>query len=271
MTRKPGLMDFETFKTIIDDTGDSIFYLLLYQQGEPFINKEFLKFVEYAKSKRIFVTTSTNGHYLDSVTAQRTVASGLDSIIVSIDGATQQSYETYRVRGNLSKVIEGVENLLAEKKRQKSKTPKIFIQFIVMRHNEDQTKAMESLAKELGVDKLLKKTAQVETTEEAYQWLPNKESFRRYRLNGSKLEIKRTGKGPCPRPWTSTLLNWDGSVVPCCFDKNGLYSLGSMKQNEAFNNIWHSEEYGNFRTKMLNDRSALDICSNCSQGLRLYL
>ncbi|MFQ5864285.1 MAG: radical SAM/SPASM domain-containing protein [bacterium] len=271
MTRKAGLMDFETFKKIIDETGGHIFYLLLYQQGEPFINNEFLKFIEYAKGKRIFVTTSTNGHYLDSVTAQRTVASGLDSIIVSIDGADQQSYETYRVCGNLSKVMDGVENLLFEKKRQKSRTPKIFIQFIVMKHNEHQIKVMESLARELGVEKLLKKTVHVETTGEAYQWLPRTDSFRRYRLHAKNLEIKRVGKGPCCRPWTSTLVNWDGSVVPCCFDKNGQYSLGSIKQDCDFNKIWNSEKYGTFRTKMLTDRSSLDICSNCSQGLRLYL
>ncbi len=271
MTRKAGLMDFETFKKIIDEAGDCIFYLLLYHQGEPFINKDFFKFVEYAKSKRIFVTTSTNGHYLNAVTAQRTVASGLDSIIVSIDGADQETYERYRVGGKLSRVIAGVENLLSEKKRQKSKTPEIFIQFIVMQHNEHQIKAMEFLAKELGVDKLLLKTVQVETLEQAYRWLPGKRSFRRYRFSGKNLELKRIGKGPCPRPWTSTLVNWNGSVVPCCFDKNGHHSFGYLKENHDLNKIWNSEKYDSFRTRMLTNRSALDICSNCSQGLRLYL
>ncbi|MFQ6112837.1 MAG: radical SAM/SPASM domain-containing protein [bacterium] len=271
MTRKTGLMDFETFKKIIDEAGDRIFYLLLYQQGEPFINKEFLRFVEYAKRKRVFVTTSTNGHYLDSETAQRTVASRLDSIIISIDGADQETYESYRKGGNLSKVLEGIENLLYERKRQKSKRPKIFIQFIVMKHNQDQIKAMESLAKELGADRLLKKTVHVETVHEALHWLPQTEGLRRYHFNGNGLEPKLMGKGACLRPWTSTLVNWDGSVVPCCFDKNGHHSFGSINEDSDFNRIWHSEKYGNFRTKMLSDRDSLDICSNCSQGIRLYL
>ena len=271
MTRKAGLMPFETFRKIIDDIGDHIFYLLLYQQGEPFIHKEFLKFVEYAKCKRIFVTTSTNGHYLDPEMAQRTVASGIDTIIVSIDGSDQTSYETYRVKGKLSKVIECVDNLVQEKSRQKSKTPQIFIQFIVMKHNEHQIKDMAKLAKALGADKLLKKTVHVETIQEAVQWLPNSDSLRRYRLIGKELQLKRMGQGPCSRPWTSTLVNWDGTVVPCCFDKNGLHTFGSFSNEKQFDKIWQSENYGNFRNKMLTNRDSLDICCNCSQGLRLYL
>ncbi|HEX9655267.1 MAG TPA: radical SAM protein, partial [bacterium] len=129
MTRRSGLMDFERFKTIIDEVGTYLFYLLLYQQGEPFINKDFLKFVEYAKRQNIFVTTSTNGHYLNPETAHQTVASGLDSLIVSIDGADQKTYETYRVDGKLAKVIHGIENLLRERERSRRHTPKIFIQF----------------------------------------------------------------------------------------------------------------------------------------------
>lgn len=271
MTRKAGSLGFETFKKIIDDTGDFIFYLLLYQQGEPYLNKDFLRFVEYAKHKRIFVTTSTNAHYFDITTARRTVASGLDSIIVSIDGVDQASYERYRVGGDLEKVKEGVQNLLQARIKQHSKTPFIYVQFIVMRHNEHQIEAMKKLTKDLGADKLLIKTAQVETLSEANYWLPGDVELRRYRLEGDLLKPKRIGTGPCLRPWTSTLVNWDGAVVPCCFDKNGHHTFGSIQKEGEFNKIWHSEEYASFRTQMLTDRGSLDICSNCSQGLRLYL
>ena len=271
MSRKAGLLDFETFKKIIDEMGGTIFYLLLYQQGEPFINKDFLKFVEYAKKNRIFVTTSTNAHYFNPETAQRTVTSGLDSVIVSIDGSDQESYEIYRVDGNLEKVKKGVRNLVREKIKQNSKTPLIYIQFIVMRHNEHQIVEMEKLTEDLGADKLLIKTVQVETLKEAVEWLPVEKDLRRYELEGDLLKPKRVGTGPCPRPWTSSLVNWDGSVVPCCFDKNGEHTFGSIQKENDFDHIWHSEEYANFRTKMLTERSSLDICSNCSQGLRLYL
>ncbi len=270
MTRRVGTMTFERFKTVVDEIGSYLFYLLLYQQGEPFINKDFLKFVEYAKGRKIFVTTSTNGHYLNPDTARQTVASGLDSMIVSIDGADQNSYEVYRVNGKLSRVVAGVEHLVRQREIQNSRTPKIFIQFIVMRHNELQIAEMKKLAKRLGADKLLTKTVHVENTEEASAWLPQNESLTRYRIEGTHLLPKRIVKGACIRPWTSALINWDGSVVPCCFDKNARHDFGSVSDTNSIKKIWTSKKYDSFRDLMLTNRSSLDICANCSQGLRLY-
>lgn len=270
MTRSGGAMDFETFQKIIDENDDRLIYLLLYQQGEPFLNKAFLDFVEYASRRDIFVTTSSNAHYFDPETAQRTVASGLDSLIVSIDGADQASYARYRVGGDLERVKKGVANLIAERGKQGRRTPMIYLQFIAMQHNEHQIPAMKKLTRELGADKLLVKTAHVETPEEAQQWLPQKASLRRYSSANGRLTPKRKGAGPCPRPWTSSLVNWDGTVVPCCFDKNAAHPLGGVNR-DAFTTIWNSEEYDQFRTTMLNHRADLDICANCSQGLRLFV
>ena len=270
MTRQTGLMTFDTFKTLIDKTGDYLFYLLLYQQGEPFINKEFIRFVQYAKEKRIFVTTSTNAHYFDPETAQATVASGLDSIIVSIDGAEQETYAKYRVGGSLQQVLDGVRNLVNEKKHQHSKTPVIYIQFIVMQHNEHELARMKRLTRELGANRLLVKKVQVETVAEACAWLPQQESLKRYKIEQDALTPKKTGRGPCPRPWTSSLVNWDGTVVPCCFDKNAGHPAGSVADHEMFTQIWNSQAYDDFRAQMLADRSAIDICANCSQGLKLF-
>lgn len=271
MTRQAGLMDFDTFKAIVDETGKHLFYLLLYQQGEPFLNKAIFSFIKYAKAQNIFVTTSTNGHYFDAESAQRVVASGLDSLIVSIDGADQSTYETYRVGGKLSRVIEGIRNLMNERERLASKTPRILLQFILMKQNEHQIKDIRRLARDLRVDRLLIKTVQVENVDEAQKWLPETASFRRYKFDGQHLRPRTRGRGPCPRPWTSSLVNWDGSVVPCCFDKNGHHTFGSLKTQNEFEDIWQSEDYAHFRDKMLRDRQSLRICSNCSQGLRLYL
>lgn len=271
MLRKAGMMDFQTYKKILDEFADSIFYLLLYQQGEPFINKDFIRFIEYAKRKNIFVTTSTNAHYFDEETAAATVRSGLDTIIVSIDGLDQKSYEKYRVNGGLKTVTEGIKSLVLERKKHKNKTPKIYLQFIVMQHNEAQLSQLNSFAESLGIDKVLLKTVQVENKKEAEEWLPLNPDYRRYEINGGEIRTKTVGKGPCPRPWTSTLVNWDGSVVPCCFDKHGVHIKGSFKETNNIDEIWQSESYGTFRHGILKNRKEIDICSNCSQGLKLYI
>jgi len=268
MSRATGFMDFPTFKRIIDEAQETLIYLLLYQQGEPFLHPEFVRFVEYAKQKRIFVTTSSNGHYFTPEMARQVVASGLDNLIVSIDGADQQNYATYRVGGDLAAVTAGIQHLIAEKERQKRRTPYIQIQFLVMRHNEHQIESMHQMAAKLKVDNLLVKTVQVETVEEAEAWLPRQASLRRYDLEQPGLKLKHAGRGVCSRPWTSTLINWDGTVSPCCFDKNGKHAQGSLQ--ESLTTVWHSERYDHFRTTMLRRRDSIDICRNCTQGIRFY-
>jgi radical SAM protein with 4Fe4S-binding SPASM domain len=270
MARKNGRMDFSTYQRLIDELADCAIYVVLFHQGEPYLNRQFNKFVAYAKAAGLYVTTSSNAHYFDEKTAETTVASGLDTIIISVDGATQKTYSHYRVGGSLEKVLAGTRHLVAAKKRLKSKTPYIYLQFIVMKHNEHELAAMERLAIELGVDRFLKKTVQVETVEEAQEWLPSEERFRRYDLTHENFTVKGGGKGACPRPWLTTLVNWDGSVVPCCFDKNGRHLTGDIR-TRSFTSIWESTKYSDFRRTLLNDRQSIDMCKNCNQGIGLFI
>jgi MoaA/NifB/PqqE/SkfB family radical SAM enzyme len=114
---------------------------VFYFQGEPFLNPDFLTMVQYAVSKKIYTATSTNAHYLTDAVAKRTVESGLDRLIISIDGTTQETYQQYRVGGRLDKVLQGAANIVKWKKELKSKTPFVVFQFLVVRHNEHQVPA----------------------------------------------------------------------------------------------------------------------------------
>ena len=271
MERSNGKMSFETFQNIIKKMGDDLFFLLLYHQGEPYINKHFLDFVKLAKSKNIYCTTSTNAHYFTDELIHQTIDSGLDSMIVSLDGITQKSYEIYRVKGNLDKVISGMKRFTEIKRERKSKTPLIALQFLVMKHNENEIPDIKKLAKEIGVDRLLIKNIEVRSIKEAQQWLPMNDKYRRYNYISDNFEVKNNNKKSCPRPWLSTLINWDGTVVPCCFDKNGKYGMGNINDAESINTVWFGQKFSTFRDILNRDRKSIDICRNCNQGFGSFI
>jgi MoaA/NifB/PqqE/SkfB family radical SAM enzyme len=160
-TRPTGMLQKDFFTSTINDIHKDLLYLIFYFQGEPYLNPDFLDMVKYAASKKIYTATSTNAHYLNDDNAKRTIESGLDRLIISIDGTTQNVYEQYRVGGNLTKVIDGAKNIVKWKKEMKSKTPFIFFQFLVVKPNEHQIADIKKLAKEVGVDEVRFKTAQV--------------------------------------------------------------------------------------------------------------
>src|SRR5690606_11675796 len=95
------------FKNVINQLAKKSTYLTFYFQGEPYLNPNFLDMATYAASKGIYTSTSTNAHYLKDEVAKKTVESGLERIIISIDGTTQDVYQQYRVGGQLEKVLEG--------------------------------------------------------------------------------------------------------------------------------------------------------------------
>src|SRR6201996_4004936 len=160
-TRPTGMLQPDFFHQTIDQLSKELLYLVFYFQGEPYLNPAFLDMVSYASAKGIYTATSTNAHYLNDRNARRTVESGLDRLIISIDGTTQDVYEQYRVGGKLEKVLEGARNIVKWKKKLNSKTPFVFFQFLVVRPNEHQLDDIRRLAKEIGVDEFRFKTAQV--------------------------------------------------------------------------------------------------------------
>src|SRR5579863_8480481 len=181
-TRPTGMLENGFFRQTIDQMSKDLLYLVFYFQGEPYLNPAFLDMVAYASSKGVYTATSTNAHYLNDRNAKRTVESGLDRLIISIDGATQDVYEQYRVGGRLERVLEGARNVVRWKKQLKSKTPFIFFQFLVVRPNEHQLDEIRLLAKDAGVDEVRFKTAQVyDYQNDPNRLIPANERYSRYR------------------------------------------------------------------------------------------
>ena len=270
-TRPTGMLENSFFRQTIDDIYKDILYLIFYFQGEPYLNRNFLDMVKYASGKGIYTATSTNAHYLTDEVARKTVESGLDRLIISIDGTTQEVYRQYRVGGNLDKVIEGARNIVKWKKELKSKTPFVFFQFLVVKPNEHQVEEIKKLAKEVGVDEVRFKTAQVYDYEnDPNQLIPINEKYSRYKKNKNGEYIaKNKLANHCWKLWQANVITWDGLVVPCCFDKDATHQLGNLK-NQSFKEIWNNDNYKQFRKELMTSRKNIDICANCSEGVSVW-
>jgi len=270
-TRPTGMLENSFFRKTIDDMHRELLYLIFYFQGEPFLNPSFLEMVKYASGKKIYTATSTNAHYLTDDNARKTVESGLDRLIISIDGTTQEVYQQYRVGGKLDKVLEGAKNIVKWKKELKSSKPFVVFQFLVVKPNEHQIEDVKKLAVEIGVDDVWFKTAQVyDYKNDPNGLIPGIDKYSRYKKNDKgEWQPKNKLANHCWKLWHANVITWDGLVVPCCFDKDAQHQLGDLSK-QSFREVWENEQYREFRKQLMHSRKNIDICSNCSEGTKVW-
>jgi radical SAM protein with 4Fe4S-binding SPASM domain len=268
VTKKPKTdrttFDFALYKKLIDDLSPKLLHAIIYFQGEPMLNNQLADFIRYAHASKIYTSTSTNGQFLTEKTAKEIVLSGLDKLIVSVDGTTQETYQSYRIGGDFQKVLNGIEEVVRWKNILKTATPLLEIQFLVLKTNEHQMHEMRLLAKKLKVDRLTFKTAQLYNFENGNVLMPTKSKYSRYRKNKSgKYEIKKRQSNHCWRMWSGAVVNAHGDVLPCCFDKGSEFSFGNIHEN-SFYDCWHNEKASGFRAKILQNRKQFEMCRNCT-------
>lgn len=285
-------MELSQFTSVIDQLSPGLAWLTLYFQGEPYLHSDFFNFISYARAKGIFVSSSTNGHFLTAENALATVKSGLNNLIISVDGTDQKAYSAYRIGGNLKRVIEGVKNLSEAKLACGSKTPLISIQFLALKSNQHQIREIKKKGLEWGGDKVIIKTAQFNDFKHGNPLMPDDKKNSRYKQESinkpgygeSRHSLKSPGERNekesgqqvsytlknslprhCFRMWSSCVITWDGNVVPCCFDKNAETSFGNLRDS-SFKEIWRSKAYKDFRRMILEKREQISICTNCTEG-----
>lgn len=264
------MLDPAFFKNCIEQISKYVHSVIFYFQGEPYLNPDFLKMVKLANAHNIFTSTSTNAHYLTEKIAIETIESRLDKLIISIDGITQEVYEQYRIGGNINKVIEGTKEIVKQKKLLKSNLPHVVWQFVVFKPNEHQIEIIKKLGKEIGVNEVKIKTAQIYDFEKGHNLIPENEKYSRYaKQSDGSYHIKNKLLNQCWRMWQACVITWDGKIVPCCFDKDAKFTLGNLKA-QSFKSIWFSKEYDQFRKSILKGRSQIDICTNCTEGTKVW-
>lgn len=261
MTRTRGMMPFPLFKQAIDEV-DPV-YVYLWNWGEPLLNPEIYDMIEYAHEKMVYTKLSTNAHFLDDRAADKLAESGLDYLIVSLDGASEKTYTRYRKEGDYGKVINNLISLVD----RKPDSLHAALQFIIMKHNQHELDEIKTLAKNIGVDELLLKTASVDLidydTEEQRkknlrEYLPDTEHQRRIYQEHRKHTF-------CDRPWVSAVINWDGAVTPCCYDYDGRITLGNIRY-APFRQAWNSPAYRKLRQTIKKDRNMIPLCVKCPIG-----
>lgn len=259
------MLQEQLFKQTIDQVQGHLSWLHLYFQGEPFLNPRFLEMVEYADTKGIFTSTSTNAHYLQEKQVRAVLQSGLKQLIVSMDGITQDIYEKYRIGGKLGKVQQGISLLLSERKKSNQSFPRVILQFLVTGQNEHQVPELKRWAEEMQVDELQLKTTQIYDFQNGSDLIPSDLGYSRYvPVGNGKWRLKKKLENKCWRMWQGAVSTWDGKIVPCCFDKDAEHVMGELK-SQSLASIWSSPRYQKFRKQLLSDRTQIEICRNCTE------
>lgn len=270
LTRPLGLLKFDEFKNWIDQIKSTGFYIQLFFQGEPYINKQLNQMIKYAQDNNVYVAISTNGHFIDAKNADFILDNAPDKLIYSVDGLDEESYQNYRVGGTFKQADEGLRALVNRKKERGLKKPFVEFQFIVMKQNEHQLDDVIAYGENTGVDKVVFKTMQISNYNNAVKFLPENPKFRRYIVEKGSFKIKNKLKNHCFALWRTSVITWDGKVIPCCFDKDAEFNFGLLN-GKTFQQIWFSDEYNAFRQNVLNSRKSINMCTNCTEGLKINI
>jgi len=256
--QKAGYMDMENYRRLIREIGSRLYAMSIWGWGEPMLHPQLPEMISIAKGENIFTAVSTNAYSLDREKSCALVDAGLDYIIFSVDGATEDTYSRYRGKGRFHEVMANIRGMSEIRAKKKSPRPFLNLQFIVMRDNEHEIALIKQLSKELGVDKLSLKKVQAFGEKGKERFLPREG---KYHL---KLYYKELEATPCWRPWTTPLILWNGDMIACCGDLAYAYNMGNVFPPNELKSIWNSEKFVSFREKMLTDIGALTSCRECA-------
>lgn len=247
--RKETNLGIEIFKKAVDPLIPYLYEIYLYNWGEPLLNPRLFEMVRYCSQRRIRTVVSTNLTLFESRMMSPLMDSGLDTLIVSLDGASSGSYSQYRRRGNFGKACQSLKAIAAEKTKRGAKFPRLVWQFIVFRHNESEIPQAIAMAKQLGIDeiKFIASFAKMETLaykaadkkqEELKNFLPRDN---RYHLYNSNKDATRKAAS-CPFLWNQIAVRADGGVAPCCGSYHKDDDFGSLPNNDIMA-VWNNEKY----------------------------
>lgn len=280
--RSVGDMDLPRFRQLIDELAEHLLLIMFWDWGEPFLNPDAYDMIRYARGAGIKVVCSTNGHvFADRDHARQVVDSGLDVLVFSVDGITQETYQRFRRQGNLETVLQGIRNVAEEKRRARSDTPLVNFRFIVMEHGEREVPQVRAFASSLGVDVLtLRKFHFVPGTgedhgegpdpgniEELEGLVPRQVEYQFPALPTEAGQPVRVERNPCKNLWNCPTVHWDGTVCSCFMDYKEQRPMGSL-EDQSFREIWYGEAYRRLRRGFRREWKEVELCKECASGFQ---
>ncbi len=267
-TRPTGTLKITDFARWSSGLKQTVIWINLYFQGEPFLHPDLFSIIRLSKKHRFYTMASTNGHFLDEERCRMILVSGLDRLVISLDGLDQETYTQYRKGGSVSVVTDGIKRLAAMKIASGVTHPYLIIQFLVMRSNEHQKEDVVRWINLPGVDKIELKTAQFYDYEYGHPQIPEQSKYSRYqKTTDGRFMLKSKLPNHCRRVWFSSVITWDGTLLPCCYDKDGSHPMGNLNV-QPVKNIWNGILFKKFKKKVLTGRAFIPICKNCAEHLQ---
>lgn len=254
--RNRGVLSFDNFKIIADQIQKYAKYIYLNNWGEPMLNEEIIEIIHYA-SKFARTNISTNALSLTEQKSKELINSGLSDLTVSIDGATQTTYEKYRIGGDLEKALYYLK-VLHELNVKSGNKVNITPQFVVFKHNQHEIKEFSNICKAIGLNPFYKiPYIRKNSTKYSYPDIP--ELLPPF-FTDEKQCRKAMSSCQMARYWINILL--DGTVVPCCMDYEGVISFGNIYESGLMN-ILNSQKYLNFRKSVIECQAPRFCLDNC--------
>ncbi|MBP5658494.1 MAG: radical SAM protein [Paludibacteraceae bacterium] len=262
---KRGVMTLEHFQRIVEQVAPYVHTIQLFWQGEPLLNGNLPQMVQIARNAGLYTIISTNAQSLDRSTAVALARAGLNRIIVSLDGWTQTTYEKYRRGGNVDKAKDAV-RLLRQAKTETGARMTIELQCLLLKTNEAEWSTFRREYKRLGADRLTMKTAQLYNYEHGSPLMPSNPRFSRYKWDNrqSRYVPKHSLRNRCYRLWSGCVIDVNGNVLPCCYDKSQAHPFGNiLAPNATLRGIWLGKQAESFRRAVITHRAEIPVCQNC--------
>jgi radical SAM protein with 4Fe4S-binding SPASM domain len=266
--RPQSFMSFADFEQVLERIAPWAIELVLHNWGEPFLNPNFLDIVRAAKRARIGTATSSNLNLVhkDVSFLREVVDSGLDHLVVSIDGTTQEIYAQYRRGGDLEHVLRNLKEMCAYKKSSGATTPSIEWQFLVMKHNEHQIEDARRLAAEIGVDSVRITGAglpfdQLGDLELGEKWLTSMPEYKSYDPD----RIRERGyvhDEKCFYLYRAMTVNPRGEVAPCCAIHQKRWDFGNLL-DDGLEAVWNNSYYRSARALFARNEQPQPVHTVC--------